>query len=251
MSKPVEIWADGGGVQSAAIAALIVQGKMRPDLAVIIDTGREQSTTWGYMNEVIIPALDSVGMEIHRVPKSRYATVDVYALNGDLLIPAFTTQNGDVGKLPTFCSNEWKTRVMQRWATNERGIKGGVEWMMGISVDEKERASSGKGRWQKRYPLIEQKMNRGDCMALVNRMGWPVPPRSSCWMCPNHTQTEWRDIKENKPDDWRRAVTFDNWIRQRDPNVFLHADGVPLDQADLSESNGALFGHCDTGVCFT
>lgn len=41
-----QLWASGGGVQSAAIAALIVQGYIRPDLAVIVDTEREQSTTW-------------------------------------------------------------------------------------------------------------------------------------------------------------------------------------------------------------
>lgn len=93
-------------------------------------------------------------------------------------------------------------------------------------------------------------MNRGDCQALVKRMGWPNPPRSSCWNCPNHTQEEWRDIKDNKPDDWGQAIKFDREIRQRDPNAFLHADCIPLEDADLSDHNGVLFGHCDSGMCF-
>lgn len=59
--KRAQLWASGGGVQSAAIAALIVTGKIRPDLAIIVDTEREQSTTWRYMDEVISPALQSVG----------------------------------------------------------------------------------------------------------------------------------------------------------------------------------------------
>jgi enterochelin esterase-like enzyme len=45
LTERTQLWASGGGVQSAAIAALIVQGKLRPDLAVIVDTEREQSTT--------------------------------------------------------------------------------------------------------------------------------------------------------------------------------------------------------------
>lgn len=62
-----QIWASGGGVQSAAIAALIVQERLRPDLAVIVDTEREQSTTWAYMDDVIAPALSKVGVTLRQV----------------------------------------------------------------------------------------------------------------------------------------------------------------------------------------
>ena len=67
--KRTQLWASSGGVQSAAIAALIVQGHLRPDLAVIIDTEREQSTTWEYMDEVITPALASVGVTLASRPE--------------------------------------------------------------------------------------------------------------------------------------------------------------------------------------
>ncbi|MEY4415393.1 MAG: hypothetical protein RIQ53_2686, partial [Pseudomonadota bacterium] len=94
-------------------------------------------------------------------------------------------------------------------------------------------------------------MNRGDCIALVKRMGWPLPPRSSCWMCPNHLQEEWRDIRDNKPHDWQQAIVFDRQMRERDPHAFLHPDAVPLEEANLDDSNGVLFQHCDSGMCFT
>jgi hypothetical protein len=246
----IQLWASGGGVQSAAIAALIVQGKYRPDVAVIVDTGREQSTTWKYMNEVIVPAIESVGVTLHRVPKDRYATVDLYGgADGDsLLIPVFTTQGGDVGKLPTFCSNEWKKRVVRRWATDQ-GFDGAIQWL-GISADEMHRVQKDGKKWCTRYPLIEQRMNRGNCEALIAHMGWPKAPRSSCWMCPNHTQEEWRDIRDNKPEDWKAAVEFDHEMREIDPHAFLHPDCVPLDQANLDDSNGVLFTHCESGMCF-
>jgi hypothetical protein len=249
-----QIWMSGGGTQSAAIAALIVRGDMAaPDLAVIVDTEREQSTTWSYMDDVIAPALERASVPLVRVPKSRYATVDVFggADGNSLLIPAFTTQGGDIGKLSGYCSNEWKRRVAQRWAVKERGVVAATSWV-GFSTDELERVPKPQtGKWQDRFPLIEQKMNRGDCIALVERMGWPTPPRSSCWMCPNHTQIEWRDIRDNKPDDWRRAVQFDKWIRTKDPHAYVHADAVPLDEADLDDKNESLFGRCESGACFT
>ena len=196
-----QIWMSGGGTQSAAIAALIVKGVIEPpDLAVIVDTEREQSV--------------------------------------------------DIGKLSTYCSNEWKRRVGQRWAVKEYGVRSATNWI-GYSTDELERIPNLRtGKWQDRFPLIDQKMNRGDCTALVVRMGWPAPPRSSCWMCPNHTQAEWRDIRDHKPKDWRRAVLFDRWIRMYDPHAFVHSDAVPLDQADLDDANESLFTRCDSGVCF-
>lgn len=251
--KRTQLWSSGGGVQSAAIAALIVQGHIRPDLAVIVDTEREQSTTWQYMDEVIAPALASVGVTLHRVRKSDFEPRDLYGGSGGdtLLVPAFTNQSGDIGKLSNYCSSYWKREVVKRWA-NTQGVQAVDNWL-GISTDEMGRMANGRGqKWRNVFPLIERRMNRGDCIALVQRMGWPAAPRSSCYHCPNHTQEEWRDIRENKPADWREAVRLDRKMREHDANVFLHADCVPLDQANLDDQNGVLFDHhCMSGQCFT
>jgi hypothetical protein len=227
-----------------------VRGELRPDHAVIVDTERERSTTWKYHDEVIAPALMSAGVEMARVPKSQFATVDLWGgrNKNTLLIPAFTTQGGDIGKLSSFCSGEWKRDVIRRWARRTLGLRRATMWL-GISVDELRRAKPGRGPWRNRFPLIERGMNRGDCQWLIAKMGWPDPPRSSCWMCPNHLQAEWRDVRSD-PDDWRKAVTFDRYIRTKDPHAYLHADAVPLDQADLDERNASMFQHCDSGLCF-
>jgi len=250
--KITSVWSSGGGVQSAAIAALIVSGKLPvPDYAAIVDTNREKSSTWEYMDAVIKPALYTVGCDLIRIDKREFATVDLYGgkNKSSLLIPAFTTRGGDIGKLPGYCSNEWKYRPLQRWL-RKHGVNQAEIWM-GISVDEKSRASFPKGAWTKRYPLIELRMNRGDCVALVDKMGWPTPPRSSCWMCPNHQQGELRDIKENYPKDWEKAVTFEKYIQKKDPDVWLHPDAKPLNECDISEKNESMFTQCASGLCFT
>ena len=251
MTQRTQIWSSGGGTQSAAIAALIVMGKLpKPDLAVIVDTEREQSTTWTYMDQIITPALATVGLVLHRVRKSEFATVDLYGgADGEtLLMPVFTNQSGEVGKLPTYCSTEWKTRVVRRWATAQGCTE--VDMWLGISADEKHRMKASKGKWGNKHPLITLGINRGDCQLIVERMGWPKAPRSSCWNCPNHTQEEWRDIKENKAEDWQQAIKFDKDMRHLDANAFLHPDCIPLEDADLTDPNGVMFGHCDSGMCF-
>ena len=170
MTDRTQIWSSGGGVQSTAIGALICMGELRPDMAVIVDTERELSTTWDYLDRWVIPALEHVGVTLHRVAKSEYATVDLMR-NNDLLIPAFTTQSGEIGKLPTYCSNEWKQRVMRRWAS-EQGVKQADIWI-GYTIDELRRVTQPIGKWQNRYPLIDRRLSRGNCIPLINCMRWP------------------------------------------------------------------------------
>lgn len=251
MSERTQIWSNGGGVQSAAIAAAIYTGKLpKPDLCAIVDTEREGSRTWEYMEEFIIPAFQEMGIILHRVFKSDYAKTDLYSKKKDsILIPAFTDFSGEIGKLPTYCSSEWKKRVLRRWAT-EQGVKQADVWI-GFSTDELHRCYQEAGKWQPRYPLAELRMNRGDCIALVKRVGWDEPPRSSCWMCPNKTQYEWREMKENNPSDFKKAIQFEKEIRTKDDSLFLTQEGKLLGDCEFKETED-LFnsGKCTSGMCF-
>lgn len=245
-------------MQSTAIAALIVRGDLpKPDIAVIIDTEREKYTTWAYLETVTAPALASVGVEIHRVPKSKYSRVDIMGgrEGNTMLIPAYTSQSGSIGKLSTFCSSEWKRDVKRRWATTEMGVKKAQDWI-GFSVDEIGRAArmikSRHGKWGVRFPLLEFGMSRHDCLSIVKEMGWPDPPRSSCWMCPNMRMREWREVMSGPDRD--KVITFEREIRQHDSYVWLTDQCVPIEDADFSVINEGMWGdsvaECDSGTCF-
>ena len=96
---PVEIFSHGGGTQSAAITALIIQGRLpKPDFVCIVDTERERKTTWEYLDAIIRPALHSIGLEVHRIHKNEWGTKqpdgkDYLSHNRNtILLPAFTNQ---------------------------------------------------------------------------------------------------------------------------------------------------------------
>ena len=249
----VQIWSCGGGTQSAAIAALIIQGRLpKPDYAAIVDTNREKTSTWRYMDCVLKPALAAVGVDLQRIDSSQYKTVDLYAENGSLLLPVFTNQSGEIGKLPGYCSELWKKRVLQRWA-REQGLEKVTCWM-GISTNEIQRVRTSDALWwQLRYPLIfEIRHSRHECIARVESMGWPPPPRSACWNCPNQRDAEWKDLKENDPADFAQAVALDKSIRDKDPYAFLHETCMPLEQVDFTEHQATLFDRaCTSGYCWT
>lgn len=253
-SPSFQVWKCGGGTQSVAIGALIIQGRLpKPDAAVIVDTGREKRTTWEYLDAVLNPALAAVGVTVVRVKKEDYAKEDVWDLqNKHLLIPVFTNQTvGSVGKLSNFCSDKWKTRVADRWL-RAQGVTSWRAWI-GFSVDEPR-------RWVKhiKNPLVwvplamGVQMKRQESLDFVmGEMGWPEPPRSNCWMCPNQSDDEWLEMKNHRPEEFQMAVEFERELRTRDPFAFLHEQCVPLDQVDWTKEPTLPFERaCGTGECF-
>ncbi len=108
------VWSYGGGTQSIALAILVATGKLPvPDRIVFADTGGEMTEVWDYLHTYVeLLLLNSAGKKIE-IASHDLATVDLYReKDGEkpLLIPAFT----QAGKLPTFCSKEWKTLVVRR-----------------------------------------------------------------------------------------------------------------------------------------
>lgn len=237
----------GGGKQSVALCVLVHSGILpRPDVILAADTSREARSTWEYMDHYTRPLLAEIGLTIEIAPHD-LATVDLWASNGDLLIPAFTA----AGKLPTFCSSEWKERVIQRWLT-ARGVRPVTCWI-GYSWDERDRAAhrTDSLAWYKReYPLLNLMLTRADCEEIIKRKGLPLPHKSACYMCPHRSNDEWRIIRDEFPDQWREAIRIDTEIREWDANVFLHADRKPLAESNIDHPDNETPRQCGLGYCF-
>lgn len=246
------IWSWGGGVQTIAILVLIAQGHLqKPELAVMADTGRERSSTWRYFTQYARPLLDKLDIPLV-IADHKLAKVDLYAHNGDLLLPCFT----QTGKLPTFCSDEWKKLVIRRKLRKlGYGPKQPILMWFGMSFDEIHRLRISDKKWVKNhYPLVfDVPKRRYECALTITGFGLPEPPSSSCWMCPNMQNPEWLQIKQDDPQDFKKAVNLDYQVRATDKKggIFLHHSRTPLDQADLTikETLLPLFDCADT--CWT
>lgn len=230
------VWSCGGGVQSSGIAALIVKGELpKPDYAVMVDVGREKQSTWEHVNKVLMPQLASVGVTLNIIKTTDYRDIDLHN-NGCLLIPAYEKADKGRKRFKTLCSNTWKAAVIRKWLRGQ-GMQKCVVWL-GISLNETRRMRPSAYRWcENHYPLIEKQMYKEDCLYLTAQMGWPMAPRTSCWMCPGQTNQEWYVMKKFWPCDWRRAVELEKEIQKVDPDVYLHAQLVPLDEVDLKQRN--------------
>ena len=207
----------GGGRQTVAMCIMIAKGVLpRPDIIVMADTGRENPMTWDYLETYTQPLMEAIGLEIQVAPHS-LATVDLHAHNGDLLLPVYT----QTGKLSPFCSGEWKRDVCERYARN-KGINRGISWL-GLGFDERRRWSRSRGtvrhNWTTECPLVDRQITTAMCLHIIENFGWPQPHVSSCWMCPHKQNHEWRYIRDNHPELWRKAIEIDEEERAADHHL--------------------------------
>jgi len=262
--KRVQVHASGGGTQSTSAICLEHAGIIpKPDIIVMVNTGRESSAALEYQKKYMMPLCEDMGVDYVIVPKEKYATYDLVGPDPDYPLPGYFTEydgrkeNGDcLGKQPAYCSDKWKTEVMHRYLNERYGekelTKSGVDLWMGMSLDEANRIKYPSGKWQKRYPLFEMLITRQMAIQIVEDYGLPTPPRSLCWMCPNRDDGMWRELKENFPEDFQRAVEHEKEIQKTWPWLWLHKSGMPLDQIDFKAAKPVqidLIQFCDTGVC--
>lgn len=265
MSDLAEVWSNGGGTQSVCIAVLVLTGRLpKPDIGVIVDTTRETSTTWAYFENYVQPALAKIGVNITRISsmewnEKRSKLFHDYAdtsRESDLLIPAFSTRYSEVGKLSNYCTGRWKVEARDKWLRAIHGLtRSQFRIWIGFSRDEVTRAvKMMAGEEYKagliRFPLIHDVLTtRQEAIKIVKDYGWPEPPRSACWMCPNHHNSEWLKLKREQPKEFELACNLEKEIQQRDPDAWLHRSCVPLSEVDFDLPD--LFSRpCDSGVCF-
>jgi len=231
-----DVFSFGGGVQSWGYAALVVLGELpAPDFAVMVDTCRECGSTWAYYEK----HKDALPF---RLIVSRQPVPDIFYRNGDCLLPAYFND----GKLPTFCSGEWKRDVFRR---HLRAL--GVDTAsvaFGISYDESERMTSSGKKWLRNsYPLVDRHIRRGDCLDAAASVFGEAPPRSRCWMCPNQSRADWLSLPES---EIAQAAQVDADIRSL--GLYLSKHRLPLrDALVLDAAQLDLFGgDCDGGYCY-
>lgn len=87
------------------------------------------------------------------------------------------------------------------------------EWV-GFSTDEIGRVAEPRVFYLRaRHPLLELGMSRRDCQRYLRRAGWGDTAKSACIGCPFHGNRQWREMRDQRPEEWADAVEFDRAIR--------------------------------------
>lgn len=250
----------GWGVQSFTMCAMSALGELEPvDVALHADTSSERQATYEFV-EKWTPWLVQRGLRVVTVRDDSVseAVADEW---GGVFVPAFTTYDdgSPSGMLRRQCTQRWKITPMRRWL-RAQGVTQAEQWM-GITIDEVERAKDSDVQWiTHRFPLLEKRMTRQDCIIWLEKNGLPVPPKSSYVFCPYHRRATWQEMKRANGTDWKTAVEVDEAIRNKRPGyvAYVHPDRLPLIELKIAEDFGATQlgfvdikdAECDSGYCF-
>lgn len=223
----------GWGVQSFTLAAMSALGELEPvDAAIHADTGHESILTYQFA-ERWTPWLEARGVRVVTVKPKRSDPIDNGYGHED--VPYYTLDGkGKRGQGKRQCTLQWKIKPQRRWLQANRNRQPVEQWL-GISLDEYQRMKDSDVKYiTHRWPLIERRMIRADCMKWLVAHGLEVPPKSACTFCPFHSTAEWRRIMAT-PEDWQEAIDVDRAIRKAYPpyDLFVHPSRCPLEEVDL------------------
>lgn len=233
----------GWGVQSFTMAAMSALGELpRVDVAIHADTTHERQATYEFA-ERWTPWLEEHGIRVVTVkPKHSDPVDNGYGWPDE----PFYTINLDRtnGQTKRQCTSQWKIAPIRRCLQSVRHSQPVEQWI-GISTDEALRMKESDVKYiTHRWPLIEKRMSRNDCVAWLKDHKLEVPPKSSCIFCPYHDSKAWREMWKENSADWRKAVEVDNQIRKARPpcDLFVHPARKPLTEIDLrnDEDRGQL-----------
>jgi len=247
----IKVLSLGAGVQSTTMALMAARGEFEdtPDCAIFADTGAEPKPTYDYLDWLMSAGI--LPFPVHVVSNGHIKNDLINGINsaGKRLasIPFFTLHNGKKGMGRRQCTKEYKLQPIQKKARELLGGKttiGGIEMWIGISTDEIIRMKPSRVKYiNNRWPLIEKRMSRIDCLSWLEKNEYPLPPKSACTFCPFRNDAGWINMKEKDPDSFAEAVEVDRAIRlngtakRMKADLYLHRSLKPLEEVDLRSNS--------------
>ena len=246
-----------GGVQSTALILASMRGEIdRADCAILSDTGWERKTTYDTIEQVLEYA-KHYDFPVHIV---RHPTMTLKEHILERSAAALTENPSQFVHVPTYildkfgkvrkgkkqCTDHFKIRPIRKKVVDLFG-ETYCQWF-GFSLEEVSRISP--SHWVKvthRYPLIEKRWRRGDCIEYLKSIHFPIPTKSSCIGCPLHSAETWQNLTsaervdaisvDDKLQDIKTVLTYKSKADNKSQVM------LPIDIPDEQEKSDPLPNH--------
>lgn len=252
----------GAGVQSSTMFLMSCLGELeRVDHAIFADTGQEPDGVYRHL-EYLQEKGERYDIPIHVVSAGDLGQDTVDHVDGKrdrvASIPFFTRDgDGRGGMTRRQCTQDYKISPVRRKIRELMTPGDRVELWIGISTDEIQRMKESNVKYiYHRWPLIDERMSRQDCLAWYTNHRFKSPAKSACVFCPYRKDSEWAKMKRDEPDAFAAAAAFDRKIRHMpklDSECFIHRSLKPLDEVDFdaeseSQYDFGFINECE-GMC--
>lgn len=238
MKDPIHILSLGAGVQSSTMALMAAHGEITPmpEAAIFADTGDEPRAVYEWLDrlEKLLP------FPVVRVNRPNHTRLSEHLFEwGQSQIPAFVRSDTGPAMGKRQCTKHWKIVPVQQGARRFLALQrkrlkpGAIVMWQGISWDEMIRMKDSRELWiQHRFPLIDSRMTRTDCVAWLTAHGYETPPKSACCYCPYQSRAQWAATKAANGEEWKLALAVDRQLAAT--NEYLTADLRRIDEINFS-----------------
>jgi hypothetical protein len=217
----------GGGVNSTALAVLLVNGRFHEFenwRIVFSDTGEEKPETYDYIRDVFEPWLKRNGktLEVVRPAESVLERWERLRVTGSRLLRG--------------CTVEGKIRPIK----NHIKAHGGGIQLIGIDAGESHRMPDAV------RPLVDADIDRDGCEEIIRGAGLPSPGKSGCWCCPFMRVGEIIRLAKHEPCKFERIARLERVATEThgvQPNgeARNHWGGGPAEYWRMRASQGDFF----------
>ena len=251
--RPLRVLSLGAGVQSTCLALMADTGAIEPppDLAIFADTGWEPPHIYDHLAWL---ESELIHFPVRRIQTGNLAE-DVTEVRdfdgkvGRVSIPLYIVNpDGTKGMTQRQCTSQYKIRAIHKSIREHLSLKSlrqprSVEMWLGITTDEAQRMKDAREKWAvNRYPLVERRMQRSDCLAwLADHYPQLKPRKSACLGCPYHSRRGWMEIAAEYPEEFEKLCQTDEELRSGKLNhlltgtAYLHQRRVSLREAVMTD----------------
>lgn len=226
----------GAGVNTFALLLKLQEWEIKPDYVVFADTGNEKPQTYEHMRKYQIPEIERQGLKLIIVKHPKWNSLLEYTL-------AKRKMPFRKKRIARYCTGMFKLDPIIRFETSVREKGERFTNLIGIAYDEIHRMSIvGRRKWiTNAHPLIDHHLTREDCRDIIQKAGYPIPPKSGCDFCPFQKKSEWARTARDNPtaiDDGIMIETlFNEKLSERrkaeggiqNSFITLRSDDVPLE----------------------
>jgi len=257
MKDTLNIISLGAGKQSSYMLLTALGGayKYKPDLAIFADTGCEPQYVYDYLYWLKNYVKDKYDFDIVIVSAGDLMRDTIDFINGknnrSASLPFYLSSGGMIRRQ---CTGDYKIAPIKRYYQEIRNDAKIRQWI-GISLDEIQRVRDSFAKYiENYYPLIENRVTISEIINWFAIQDIKLPGKSSCIVCPFHSNNYWRRFKKEYSDEFQEACDFDEQIRNHpklESQCYLHRTLKPLRDIDFSYEPSLfpeLIEECD-GLC--
>lgn len=204
----------GAGVNSTALLLLLADESEEFE-TIFVNHGGDYPETYEYIHYLI-----DKGFQITEIKPPAYCgctTIEQYILKYKFLPGVFCR----------WCTMHFKVVPFLKYIEMPAIV------YLGFCYDEKKRAERRTKRHKEennaiyKYPLIDAKLNRNDCIAIIKEHNLKIPSRSTCYFCPFQSKQQIRELFLHHQDLYERVVELEAHC-SRNEKITLKNKPIPI-----------------------